>query len=195
MLHQYGEQNPVVSPLHLINECDWEMVKLIGGESHLIEEMDPQALLNQIQYMINGVEERMERILERLKNLIGERDEHGFKVPHHRPRNVNNNRRIEEQEKLVNKVMLKIWGGFGPHGLHGRVERNGWLLRVVLSLLKSRCTLVKMELIGRAKLHWQNVELLLKRRRQPPITDWIEMKENLKEKYLPFSHQAELLDD
>lgn len=82
--------------------------KLIGGESHLIEEMDPQALLNQIQYMINGVEERMERRLERLKNLIGERDEHDFKVPHHRPRNVNNNRRIEEEEKLVNKVMLNM---------------------------------------------------------------------------------------
>lgn len=36
--------------------------KLIGGESELIKEMDSQALLNQIQNMITGVEERIERM-------------------------------------------------------------------------------------------------------------------------------------
>lgn len=33
-----------------------------------------------------------------------------------------------------------------------------------------------MKLIGRAKLHWQNVEQLLERKHQPPITYWVEMK-------------------
>lgn len=36
--------------------------KLIGGESELIKEMDSRALLNQIQNMITGVEERIERM-------------------------------------------------------------------------------------------------------------------------------------
>lgn len=56
------------------------------------------------------------------------------------------------------------------------VERNGWLLRVVLSLLKNRSTFVKMELTNKAMLHWQNIELL-ERKRRPLLADWIEMKQ------------------
>ena len=48
----------------------------------------------------------------------------------------------------------------------------------------------KMKLIGRAKLFWQSTE----QRRQPPVTDWVEMKEILKEKYLPQSYQGDMLD-
>ncbi|GFS32007.1 hypothetical protein Acr_00g0020350 [Actinidia rufa] len=48
----------------------------------------------------------------------------------------------------------------------------------------------KMKLIGRAKLFWQSTE----QRRQPPITDWIEFKEILKEKYLSQSYQGDMLD-
>ncbi|GFZ08222.1 hypothetical protein Acr_20g0000300 [Actinidia rufa] len=47
-----------------------------------------------------------------------------------------------------------------------------------------------MKLIGRAKLFWQSTE----QRRQPPVTDWVEMKEILKEKYLPQSYQGDMLD-
>ncbi|GFY95681.1 hypothetical protein Acr_10g0010660 [Actinidia rufa] len=48
----------------------------------------------------------------------------------------------------------------------------------------------KMKLISRAKLFWQSTE----QRRQPPVTDWVEMKEILKEKYLPQSYQGDMLD-
>ncbi|GFZ11294.1 hypothetical protein Acr_22g0006920 [Actinidia rufa] len=48
----------------------------------------------------------------------------------------------------------------------------------------------QMKLIGRAKLSWQTIEQLLARRNQPAITDWVETKEKLKEKYLPLSYQA-----
>ncbi|GFY97991.1 Sec20 family protein [Actinidia rufa] len=48
----------------------------------------------------------------------------------------------------------------------------------------------KMKLISRAKLFWQSTE----QRRQPPVTDWVEMKEILREKYLPQSHQGDMLD-
>ncbi|GFZ18371.1 hypothetical protein Acr_27g0001100 [Actinidia rufa] len=47
----------------------------------------------------------------------------------------------------------------------------------------------KMKLISRAKLFWQSTE----QRRQPPITDWVEMKEILREKYLPQSYQEKNL--
>ncbi|GFS30384.1 hypothetical protein Acr_00g0011600 [Actinidia rufa] len=34
----------------------------------------------------------------------------------------------------------------------------------------------------------------IEQRRQPPVTDWVEMKEILKEKYLPQSYQGDMLD-
>ncbi|GFS43514.1 hypothetical protein Acr_00g0085550 [Actinidia rufa] len=48
----------------------------------------------------------------------------------------------------------------------------------------------KIKLISRAKLFWQSTE----QRRQPPVTDWVEMKKILREKYLPQSYQGDMLD-
>ncbi|XP_057494072.1 uncharacterized protein LOC130779439 [Actinidia eriantha] len=48
----------------------------------------------------------------------------------------------------------------------------------------------KMKLISRAKLFWQSTE----QRRHPLGTDWVEMKEILREKYLPQSYQGDMLD-
>lgn len=115
----------------------------------------------------------------RLENLIGERDEHDFKVSHRRPRNVNNNRRIEEQEKLDNKVMLNMKtnaptfdGDLDPTVYMD--ELREWMATSSGSVsLEKRVHFCKngIELTGRAKLHWQTVEQLLKRMHQPPITD------------------------
>lgn len=44
-----------------------------------------------------------------------------------------------------------------------------------------------MKLIGEAKLFWNNLELQLERVVEEPIVDCFEMKEKLKEKYLPLS--------
>ena len=43
----------------------------------------------------------------------------------------------------------------------------------------------KMMLIGETKIYWRDVEDCLEMRGKPPITDWIKMKQNLQEKYLP----------
>jgi hypothetical protein len=45
----------------------------------------------------------------------------------------------------------------------------------------------KMKLSGLAQLYWESVEESLARKGQPPITDWVEMKTKLQEKYLPHS--------
>ncbi|XP_038989081.1 uncharacterized protein LOC120112937 [Phoenix dactylifera] len=52
----------------------------------------------------------------------------------------------------------------------------------------------KMRLLGQAKYYWQNVERLILHRRQEPIRTWDEMKDKLREKYLPTSYQQRLLD-
>ncbi|KAK4477808.1 hypothetical protein RD792_017070 [Penstemon davidsonii] len=52
----------------------------------------------------------------------------------------------------------------------------------------------KMKLVGQAKLYWINVERQLERAREEPITLWAEMKERLREKYVPLSYHQQLLD-
>ena len=55
-----------------------------------------------------------------------------------------------------------------------------------------RCA--KMKLRGTAQLYWESVEESLITRGQPPITDWVEMKIKLEEKYYTRSYRGNLLD-
>ena len=57
-----------------------------------------------------------------------------------------------------------------------------------------RVRFAKMKLSGTAQLYWESVEESLIRRGQPPITDWVEMKAKLEEKYLPCSYRGNILD-
>ena len=50
---------------------------------------------------------------------------------------------------------------------------------------ESRIRFTKVKLIGHAKQHWNNRAMT----RRAPITNWNDMKEALKEKYLPESYQ------
>jgi radical SAM superfamily enzyme YgiQ (UPF0313 family) len=52
----------------------------------------------------------------------------------------------------------------------------------------------KMILIGEAKIYWKDVVDCLEMTDKPPITDWIKMKQNLQEKYLPQSYRNKLLN-
>jgi hypothetical protein len=56
-----------------------------------------------------------------------------------------------------------------------------------------RVRFAKMKLSRTTQL-WESVEEYLIRRGQPPITDWVEMKTKLEEKYLPRSYRGNLLD-
>jgi len=51
-----------------------------------------------------------------------------------------------------------------------------------------------MKLSEIAQLYWESVEESLIRTGQPPITDWVEMKTKLEEKYLPRSYRENFLD-
>ena len=52
----------------------------------------------------------------------------------------------------------------------------------------------RMKLIGRADLFWEDLEDTLRRRREHPITDWLEMKDALSRNYLPPTYRSSLLD-
>ena len=53
----------------------------------------------------------------------------------------------------------------------------------------------KMMLIWRADLFWEDLEDTLRRWHQPPITDWLEMKDALSRNYLPPTYRSSLLEE
>jgi hypothetical protein len=57
-----------------------------------------------------------------------------------------------------------------------------------------RVRFAKMKLSGTAQLYLESVKESLDMRGQPPITNWVEMKTKLEEKYLPRSYRGNLLD-
>jgi len=57
-----------------------------------------------------------------------------------------------------------------------------------------RVRFAKMKLSGTAQLYLESVEESLDMRGQPPITNWVEMKTKLEEKYLSLSYRGNLLD-
>ena len=53
----------------------------------------------------------------------------------------------------------------------------------------------RMKLIGRAYLFCKDLEDTLRRRHEPPITDWLEMKDALSRNYLPLTYRSSLLEE
>ncbi|KAK8951705.1 hypothetical protein KSP39_PZI004648 [Platanthera zijinensis] len=57
-----------------------------------------------------------------------------------------------------------------------------------------RVRFARMKLVGQAKMFWISVERSLEREGYYPITRWNEMKQRLRDKYLPASYRDQLLD-
>ena len=52
----------------------------------------------------------------------------------------------------------------------------------------------KMKLLGQGKLYCTNYERLMARRNRAPVINWEEIKEDLKEKYIPTTYRQRMLD-
>ena len=52
----------------------------------------------------------------------------------------------------------------------------------------------KIKLVSQAKLYWTNHECLMTRENRAPVINWEEMKEILKEKYVPTTYRQRMLD-
>ena len=57
-----------------------------------------------------------------------------------------------------------------------------------------RVRFAKMKLVSQAKLYWTNYERLMTRGHRVPVISWDEMKEVLKEKYVPVTYRQRMLD-
>jgi hypothetical protein len=54
---------------------------------------------------------------------------------------------------------------------------------------------IRMKLKGHARVWWGSVEEQLQRTQRPPISHWEEMKERLKEKYLPIDYEQMMFEE
>ena len=53
----------------------------------------------------------------------------------------------------------------------------------------------RMKLIGRADIFLEDLEDTLRQRGEPPITDWLEMKDALSRDYFPPTYRSSLLEE
>ena len=51
----------------------------------------------------------------------------------------------------------------------------------------------KIKLVGQTKLYWVNQERMMIRGHHNPVINWLEMKEILKEKYVPITYRQRML--
>ena len=59
---------------------------------------------------------------------------------------------------------------------------------------ESRVSFAIMKFIGQAKIWWRDVEYDCRCARQPPIVRWDDMKQQLKQKYLPCGYEDEIFE-
>ena len=52
-----------------------------------------------------------------------------------------------------------------------------------------------MKLKGHARVWWESVEEQLRRTRRPSVFNWEEMKERMKEKYLPIDYEQMMFEE
>jgi hypothetical protein len=87
---------------------------------------------------------------------------------------------------------------------HGKLEPHifqDWLTSLEDYLdwsglsLDSQVRFAKMKLKGQARVWWHSVEERLHWLKQPPITEWDEMKLKLQEKYIPMDYEDSLFEE
>jgi len=87
---------------------------------------------------------------------------------------------------------------------HGKLEPNAfedWLTAIEdyfdwFTVSEDRkVRYVRMKLKGHARAWWESVEAQLRRTRRPSISNWEEMKEQLKEKYLPIDYEQMMFEE
>ncbi|GFS36269.1 hypothetical protein Acr_00g0045000 [Actinidia rufa] len=104
-----------------------------------------------------------------------------------RPPNYHRN---EPRDPIINVEALTFDGRLDPKVFTDWIHEMDHFFEWYNLSNDRKIRFAKMKLIGRAKLFWKSTE----QRRQPLVTDWVGMKEILKEKYLPQSYQGDMLD-
>jgi hypothetical protein len=115
--------------------------------------------------------------------------QHREEFPRIRDRQIMDNQPIDELTKRMKIDVPDFHGKLNPHAF------EDWLTAIedyfdwfaVSENRKTRC--VRLKLKGHARAWWGNVEEQLRRTQHPAVSDWEEMKEGLKEKYLPIDYE------
>ncbi|KAG6778073.1 hypothetical protein POTOM_017918 [Populus tomentosa] len=115
--------------------------------------------------------------------------------PRIRDRRIMDNQPIDELTKRIKIDVPDFYGKLDPHAFEDWLtaieDYFDWF--VVAENRKTRY--VRLKLKGHARAWWGSVEEQLRRTQRPAISDWEEMKERLKEKYLPIDYEQMMFEE
>ncbi|KAG6783667.1 hypothetical protein POTOM_009330 [Populus tomentosa] len=105
------------------------------------------------------------------------------------------NQPIDELTKRMKVDVPNFYGKLEPHAF------EDWLTAIEdcfdrFTVSEDRkVRYIRMKLEGHARAWWESVEEQLRRTRRQPISNWGEMKERLKEKYLPNDYEQMMFEE
>nr|TKR98577.1 hypothetical protein D5086_0000201680 [Populus alba] len=115
--------------------------------------------------------------------------------PRIRDRRIMDNQPIDELTKRIKIDVPDFYGKLDPHAFEDWLtaieDYFDWF--VVAENRKTRY--VRLKLKGHARAWWGSVEEQLRLTQRPAISDWEEMKERLKEKYLPIDYEQMMFEE
>jgi len=120
---------------------------------------------------------------------------HREELPRHRDRRGLENQPIDELTKRMKVDVPDFYGKLEPHAF------EDWLTAIedyfdwFVVLEEQKVRYIKMKLKGHARVWWGSVEEQLRQTQCPPISHWEEMKEQLKEKYLPIDYEQMMFEE
>ncbi|KAG6761264.1 hypothetical protein POTOM_034472 [Populus tomentosa] len=120
---------------------------------------------------------------------------HREELPRHRDRRGLENQPIDELTKRMKVDVPDFYGKLDPYTF------EDWLTAIEdyfdwFAVSEDRkVRYIRMKLKGHARVWWGSVEEQLRRTQRPPISHWDEMKERLKEKYLPIDYEQMMFEE
>jgi len=120
---------------------------------------------------------------------------HREELPRHRDRRGLETQPIDELTKRMKVDVPDFYGKLEPHAF------EDWLTAIEdyfdwFAVSEDRkVRYIRMKLKGHARVWWGSVEEQLRRTQRPPISNWEEMKEQLKEKYLPIDYEQMMFEE
>ena len=120
---------------------------------------------------------------------------HKDEFPRNRDRRGLENQPIDELTKRMKVDVPNFYGKLEPHAFEDWLTAiEDYLDRFTVSEDR-KVRYIRMKLKGHARAWWESVEEQLRRTRRPPISNWEEMKERLKEKYLPIYYEQMMFEE
>ncbi|XP_038704723.1 uncharacterized protein LOC120000670 [Tripterygium wilfordii] len=100
---------------------------------------------------------------------------------------------VDDVKRLVRTDVPEFWGDLNPTTFHDWLISVEDYFRWYKMPVECKVDYAIMKLKGSARMWWLSIEEQAHRLGRPPLSDWVEMKFRLKEKYMPTDYVDALL--